>query len=116
MALDGVAIELESIGGVRAVDCARFLLSLVEIAADETAPGSIAARRKIEDEGMGVELGVEIAACVVVEAGNRQAGDRFADRAAFAAPSEGVMVFQMGGGGMNSLTVGGFDSGAFGWG
>ena len=50
---------------------------------------------------------------VVVEAGNRQAGDWFADCAAFATPSEGVMVFEMGGCGMNSLAVGSFDPGTF---
>jgi|GEM_PF-5803116 len=114
MARDGMASALESIGEVRAVNCARFFLGLVEIAADEAAPASISARRKVEDEGVGMKLRVEISACVVVEASNRQAGDGLADRAALAAPSEGVMVFEMGGGGMNSFAVCGFNHRTFG--
>ena len=92
IALDGMAAAFEPVGEVFAIDCANLLLGLVEIAADKTAPRSVTARRSIEDERVRVKLGIEIAASVMVKAGDGQPDDRFADRPALAPAGERVLI------------------------
>ena len=46
MAFDRMAIALESIGKVGAVDSPGFLLGLIEVSADKAAPASVTAGRK----------------------------------------------------------------------
>ena len=114
-AFDSMALAFERVGEVLAVECAGFLLGLVEIAADETAPGSVPARGGVENERVRVQLGVKIAARVMMEAGDGQPGDRLADGTTLAAPGERVMVFEMGGRSVNGLAERGFDCLAIGW-
>ena len=82
--LDGIAGALELLRQRRSVFGARPLLRLVQLAADDGAPGAVPARRQVEDEHVAVQLRIELAAGVMVEGGHQQPGRRLAHGAAFA--------------------------------
>src|SRR5581483_7717713 len=63
--LNGMAGTLELDRQRGSVDGAGSFLRLVELAADDGAPGAIAARRQVEDEHMRMQLRIELAAGVM---------------------------------------------------
>ncbi len=65
--LDRVAGALQLGGERRSIHGAGLLLRLVQLAADDGAPGAIPARRQVENEHMRVQLRIELAAGVVIE-------------------------------------------------
>ena len=93
--LDGVAGTLELVRQRRSVLGARPLLRLVQLAADDGAPGAVTARRQVEDEDVAVQLRIELAAGVMVEGGHQQPGCRLAHGAALAAARPGGRPLQV---------------------
>jgi len=68
--------------------------------------------RQIEDKRMGMELGIEVPAGVMIEGRHQQSGGPFLDGAAPSAPRPGMIVFEVIEGCVDGLLVGGFDGAA----
>ncbi len=84
--LNGKAGALELARQRGSVDGTRSLLRLVKLAADNGAPGAIAARCQIEDEHMRMQLRVEFPAGVMFEGRHQQPGRGLAGGPTLASP------------------------------
>src|SRR5215813_171999 len=93
--VETIAQAFEFARQLAAVQGAGILLRFVKLPADDRAPGSVTARREIEDEAMGMKLRIGFAAGVVIELRHQEPGGPFPQAATMSASCPGGGALEM---------------------